>query len=602
MASTRVDLEKFNGDNDFYLWSLNMTAILNQQGLNSALDDEEDPMAKKEKGEGSLSFGGDQMTINNKAHSTIILYLSDEVLREVSKERTASGLWAKLKEMFLKKSLTKRLYMKRRLYTFSMKDGVTMKDHVDEFNKLILDLENVNIILEDEDRALILLSSLPESYEHFVDTLFYGKQTFTLKDVKNALESKDLKKRAEDYFEKKKLEELQKKSNGKADVAFEDEGDYDEANVLVAAERHPTGFWADAVTTATYLINRSPSTALRFKTPQEIWSGKPPDLSNLRIFGCPAYAHIKQIADEVNGGEPLSYKEAMCCGDKLKWLLLALSAYFDLELEQMDVKIAFLHGSLDEEIFMAQPEGFIERGSEDKVYLLKKSLYGLKQSPMQCAVGSIMYAMVCTRPDLAHRVGVISRFMGNPGKDHWNAVKWVLRYLRGTVVTAIVFGKISGASPEVVGFVDSDSATDNDRRRSITGFVFTMCGGAISWKSSLQSAVALSTTEAEYIALTEAIKEAIWLRGLVSELGFKQEVVKVSCDSSSDIQLSKNPKYHERTKHIDIRMHFIRDEIGKGVVSVVKVPSEVNPADMLTKPLPSVRFRNLLNLIGSVNL
>ncbi|KAH9762142.1 Integrase catalytic domain-containing protein [Citrus sinensis] len=567
------------------------------------------------------------MTINNKAHSTIILYLSDEVLREVSKERTASGLWAKLKEMFLKKSLTKRLYMKRRLYTFSMKDGVTMKDHVDEFNKLILDLENVNIILEDEDRALILLSSLPESYEHFVDTLLYRRQTLTLKDVKNALESKDLKKRAEkkkrkcyfcqkeghyikDYFEKKKLEELQKKSNGKADVAFEDEGDYDEADVLVAAERHPIGctikaengemhvtdkgetvikgvrknglyilvgsshehgvsvsvtrdktklwhmrpahiserglrelsnqglfgFWADAVTTATYLINRSPSTALGFKTPQEIWSRKPPDLSNLRIFGCPAYAHIKQIADEVNGGEPLSYKEAMCCGDKLK--------------------------CLDEEIFMAQPEGFIERGSEDKVYLLKKSLYRLKQSPMQCAVGSIMYAMVCTRPDLAHRVGVISRFMGNPGKDHWNAVKWVVRYLRGTVVTAIVFGKISGASPEVVGFVDSDSATDNDRRRSITGFVFTMCGGAISWKSSLQSAVALSTTEAEYIALTEAVKEAIWLTG----------------------------------------MHFIRDEIGKGVVSVVKVPSEVNPADMLTKPLPSVRFRNLLNLIGSVNL
>ncbi|KAH9762147.1 Integrase catalytic domain-containing protein [Citrus sinensis] len=487
------------------------------------------------------------MTINNKAHSTIILYLSDEVLREVSKERTASGLWAKLKEMFLKKSLTKRLYMKRRLYTFSMKDGVTMKDHVDEFNKLILDLENVNIILEDEDRALILLSSLPESYEHFVDTLLYRRQTLTLKDVKNALESKDLKKRAEkkkrkcyfcqkeghyikDYFEKKKLEELQKKSNGKADVAFEDEGDYDEADVLVAAERHPI------VTTATYLINRSPSTALGFKTPQEIWSRKPPDLSNLRIFGCPAYAHIKQIADEVNGGEPLSYKEAMCCGDKLK--------------------------CLDEEIFMAQPEGFIERGSEDKVYLLKKSLYRLKQSPMQCAVGSIMYAMVCTRPDLAHRVGVISRFMGNPGKDHWNAVKWVVRYLRGTVVTAIVFGKISGASPEVVGFVDSDSATDNDRRRSITGFVFTMCGGAISWKSSLQSAVALSTTEAEYIALTEAVKEAIWLTG----------------------------------------MHFIRDEIGKGVVSVVKVPSEVNPADMLTKPLPSVRFRNLLNLIGSVNL
>ena len=125
--------------------------------------------------------------INNKAHNTIILHLSDEVLREVSKERTASGLWEKLEELFLKKSLAKRLYMTRKMYTFSMKDGTTLKDHVDEFNKLILDLENANIVLEDEDKALILLSSLLDSYEHFVDTLLYGRQRLTLKDEKNAL-------------------------------------------------------------------------------------------------------------------------------------------------------------------------------------------------------------------------------------------------------------------------------------------------------------------------------------------------------------------------------------------------------------------------------
>ena len=173
-----------------------MRAILIQQGLDAALDIEEDQIGKKEKAEGSSVSGRDIRTINNKAHSTIILHLSDEVLREVAKERSASGLWTKLEEMFLKKSLAKRLYMKRRLYTFSMKDGTTMKDHLDEFNKLILDLENVSINLEDEDRALILLSFLPDSYEHFVDTLLYGRQTLTLKDVKSALESKDLKKRA----------------------------------------------------------------------------------------------------------------------------------------------------------------------------------------------------------------------------------------------------------------------------------------------------------------------------------------------------------------------------------------------------------------------
>ena len=195
-------------------------------------------------------------TINNKAHNTIILHLSDEVLREVAKERSASGLWTKLEEMFLKKSLATRLYMKRRLYTFSMKEGITMKDHLDEFNKLILDLENVSINLEDEDKALILLSSLPDSYEHFVDTLLYGRQTITLKDVKSTLESKDLKKKTEGKdqgmgeilmakskidkkkkHEKKKLEKIQNETFGKAAIASEDEGDSEGADVLIAVEK-----------------------------------------------------------------------------------------------------------------------------------------------------------------------------------------------------------------------------------------------------------------------------------------------------------------------------------------------------------------------------
>ncbi|KAH9698636.1 hypothetical protein KPL71_024084 [Citrus sinensis] len=159
-------------------------------GLDSAHDDDEDSRAKKAKGESSSSAGGDMRSINNKAHNTIILYRSDGVLKEVAKENTISNLWTKLKELFLKKSSAKRLYMKRKLYTFSMKERTIVKDHLDEFNKLILDLENVNIILEDKDRVLILLSSLSDSYENFVDTLLYGRQSLTLKDVKNALKSK----------------------------------------------------------------------------------------------------------------------------------------------------------------------------------------------------------------------------------------------------------------------------------------------------------------------------------------------------------------------------------------------------------------------------
>ena len=165
-----------------------------------------------------------------------------------------------------------------------------------------------------------------------------------------------------------------------------------------------------------------------------------------------------------------------------------------------------------------------------------------------------------------------------------------------------MFGQVSNASSQVVGYVDSDFAGDLDRRRSVTGLVFTLCGGAVSWKSTLQSVVALSTIEAEYIDLIEAVKESLWLKGLVTELGLEQESVTINCDSSSSIQLSKNPKYHERTKHVDAMFHFIRDEIRNGVINVIKIPSEVNPADMLTKPLPTVKFRNSLNLIGIVNL
>ena len=422
-------------------------------------------------------------------------------------------------------------------------------------------------------------------------------------------------------------------------------------------------------------------------------------------------------------------------------VLLAITAYSDLELDQLDVKTTFLHGNLEEEIYMEQPEGFIQKGLEDKVCLLRKSLYGLKQSPRQwylrfdqfmmahgysrnqydncvyckplpsgdgiylllyvddmliackhkeeieklkselksefemkdlgsaskilgmqvkrdraaktlfltqagyvkkvlnkfgmvdvkevstplathfklskqqepsddadiesmknvpysSVVGSIMYAMVCTRPDIAYSVGLVSRFMGNPGKTHWNAAKWTLRYLKRTSESGILFGGNNGVTSKIIGYVDSDFVGDLDKRRSTTGFVFTLCGGAVSWKASLQPVVALSTTEAEYIALTEAVKEAKWPNGIVSELGLNQDTIPICCDSSSAIQLSKNSKYHERTKHVDIRLHFIREEIERGAIDVIKIFTEDNPADALTKPLPTIKFRNSLGLIG----
>ena len=220
--------------------------------------------------------------------------------------------------------------------------------------------------------------------------------------------------------------------------------------------------------------------------------------------------------------------------------------------------------------------------------------------PYASAVGSIMYVMVCTRPDIAYALSMVSRFMGNPGKEHWEALKWILRYLKNTINKGLVFGinKHSKDLNIISGYVDSDYAGCIDTRKSLTGYVFTMFGTAISWKANLQKVVALSTTEAEYMALTEAIKEALWLTGLIEELKLKQEIITVYCDNQSAIQLTKNSVHHERTKHIDIKLHFIREVVEKEAVKIEKIATEENPSDMITKALPSVKFEHCLKLIG----
>lgn len=215
--------------------------------------------------------------------------------------------------------------------------------------------------------------------------------------------------------------------------------------------------------------------------------------------------------------------------------------------------------------------------------------------PYASAVGSLMYAMVCSRPDLSHALSVVSRYMANPGKEHWNAVQWIFRYLRGTSDACLQFGS-SGEG--LVGYVDSDYAGDLDKRRSLTGYVFTIGGCAVSWKASLQTTVALSTTEAEYMAISEACKEAIWLRNLYGELCGNTSSTKIFCDSQSAIYLTNDQMFHERTKHIDVRYHFIRGVITQGDIQVKKISTHDNPADMMTKPVPSTKFELCSSLVG----
>jgi hypothetical protein len=202
-------------------------------------------------------------------------------------------------------------------------------------------------------------------------------------------------------------------------------------------------------------------------------------------------------------------------------------------------------------------------------------------------VGSLLYAAVATRPDIAVAVSKLSRWMASPEERHWVMAKRVLRYLKGTHLDGLTFSGGSAAPGILVGYCDADWAGDLVGRRSTTGYAFLLNGAAISWKSQLQKSVALSSTEAEYMGICEGSREAVNLRRLLTELHMEQTVpTPLLEDNQSCIALIKHSGItHQRTKHIDIRYHFIRELVSTGEVAVEFCPTEEMAADVLTKPL-----------------
>lgn len=200
--------------------------------------------------------------------------------------------------------------------------------------------------------------------------------------------------------------------------------------------------------------------------------------------------------------------------------------------------------------------------------------------PYQQLVGSLLYIANATRPDIAHAISEVSRFNGDHAEPHWVATKRILRYLRGTVNLKLRYGR----NGPLVAYCDADWGSECDDRKSRTGFVVMMAGAAISWNSKKQSIVALSSTEAEYIALSSTVREAIWFIQLQTEIGCETKTAfTIYCDNMSAIKLGTSEAYRPRTKHIDIRLHHIRDQVESGTIEVKHVKTDMQIADSLTK-------------------
>lgn len=237
-----------------------------------------------------------------------------------------------------------------------------------------------------------------------------------------------------------------------------------------------------------------------------------------------------------------------------------------------------------------------------------QSIYQFEDSepsvyPYRELIGSLMYLAVATRPDIAYAFGIVSRYHEKPTIVHEKAAKRILRYIKGTINYGIFFPSINNR--KLIGFSDADYAGDMETRRSTSGFVFMYDHSIISWSSERQKSVSLSTTESEYIAASNAVRELVWLKVFMNELlPDKLEKISFFMDNQSAIRLIKNPEFHKRSKHIDVRFHFIREKFEEGIFLLNYIPTEEMIADALTKSLPSQRFkvfRSAMNIVQNQN-
>ncbi|KAK4692637.1 hypothetical protein P7C70_g9087, partial [Phenoliferia sp. Uapishka_3] len=219
------------------------------------------------------------------------------------------------------------------------------------------------------------------------------------------------------------------------------------------------------------------------------------------------------------------------------------------------------------------------------------------------AVGALLWLSLSTRPDIAFAVSLVARFTAAPGTSHWTAVKRIFRYLQATPNYGLRYSGHEGENGRLRAMCDADLGGDKDSRKSMSAYVFLMCGAAVDWLSRLQKSVACSTVEAEYMSLSLCARNAVWLRKLLAELGCPQiGPTLIRGDNEGSLTLAVHPSQHQRTKHIDIHYHNTRNLVADKTIVLRWIPTREMVADMLTKPLDGIKMKDFSRACGLVDV
>ncbi|GJR69644.1 retrovirus-related pol polyprotein from transposon TNT 1-94 [Tanacetum coccineum] len=333
------------------------------------------------------------------------------------------------------------------------------------------------------------------------------------------------------------------------------------------------------------------------------------------------------VAKAYKEEEGINFEESfalVACLEAVR-MFVAFAAHKNIIIFQMDVKTAFLNGPLKEEVYVSQPDGFVDPDFPDHVYRLKKALYGLKQAPRACQsqypiellnkhgmdecvsmstpmaterlnadlqgtptdqttyrrmIKGLMY-LTTSRPDIAFATFVCARYQARPTVKHIKEVKRIFRYLRQSYNMGLWYLKDFGF--KLIAYSDADHAGCKDDYKSTSGGLQFFREKLVSWSSKNQDYTAMSTVEAKYVSLSACCAQVIWMRTQILDYGYKYNIIPMYCDSKSAIAISCNPVQHSHTKHIDIRYYFIKEHVEKGTVELYFVRIEYQLAKLFPK-------------------